>query len=341
MQRQRFVPEPPVYTFRVRMLGCAAGYAPAHATEIQREIEIAANNTLGDLGFAILGAYDFDSDHLWSFFLSGKRWDKTTEYAYHAGDWGGGEDDDVEDIVALFPEGSEMRKLALLAEDPAFEATEALPAEIDRTKLQAEMVAMLNEAAAEAPEEDRALIAEFARLIESDPNADPATMSEALQRYLFGDWQPDDEEEPGDSESALAAALFAPDLAGFDLPLLADFDEAPDVDDILIRDLPYPGKTGKKEFLFLFDYGDEWEFGVKLLDARGKLVPKAEYPRLTASRGDAPPQYPPWDEDDEEWDDEEESDEGDASRPGTLLHFDPKTGQVTQETIAIPPKKER
>ena len=340
MQPQRFIPESPVYTFRVRMLGCAAGYAPEHATEIQREIEVAANNTLGDLGFAILDAYDFDSDHLWSFFLSGKRWDKTTEYAYHADDWGN-EEDDIEDIVELFPEGSEMRKLALLAEDPAFEATDALPAEIDRTKLQAEMVAMLNEAAAEAPAEDRMLIAEFARLIESDPNADPAKMSEALQRYLFGDWQPDEEDETGDSESALAAALFSPDLAGLDLPFLSDDDDAPDVDDILIRDLAYPGKTGKKEFLFLFDYGDEWEFGVKLLDAKGELTPNAEYPRLIASRGNSPPQYPPWDEDDEEWEGEEEGGEDDTPRTGTLLHFDPKTGQVTQETIAIPPKKKR
>jgi len=101
------------------------------------------------------------------------------------GDWDGDEGDDDEEILDLFPEGSEMRKLALLAEDPTFEATEELPAEIDRTKLQAEMVAMLKEAATEAPEEDRALIAEFAHLIESDPNADPAKMSEALERYLF------------------------------------------------------------------------------------------------------------------------------------------------------------
>ena len=106
MQSQRFIPESPVYTFRIRMLGCAAGYAPENATEIQREIAIAANNTLGDLGFAILDAYDFDSDHLWSFFLSGKPWDKTTEYAYHGDDWG--DEDDVEEIADLFPEGSEM-----------------------------------------------------------------------------------------------------------------------------------------------------------------------------------------------------------------------------------------
>ena len=68
------------------------------------------------------------------------------------------------------------------------------------------------------------------------------------------------------------------------------------MDDILIREVPFPGKTGKKEFLFLFDYGDEWRFGVKLLDAKGMLTPGAEYPRVTASRGDAPEQYPPWDD---------------------------------------------
>ena len=335
MQQQRFTPEPPIYTFRVRMLGCAAGYAPEHATEIQREIAVAANNTLGDLGFAILDAYDFDSDHLWSFYLSGKAWDKTTEYAYHMGDW---DDDDEgdEEILDLFPEGSEMRKLALLAEDPSFEATEELPAEIDRTKLQAEMVAMLTEAAAEAPEEDRAVIAEFAQLIESNPDADPAMMSEALQRYLFEDWQPDDEEEADDSESALAAALFPTGLAGLDLPLLSDFDDAPDVDDILIRDVSYPGKTGKKEFLFLFDYGDEWEFGVKLLDAKGDLTPTAAYPHRTASRGDAPPQYPPWDEDADD-----EGEEDDTPLSGTILHIDPKTGKGTREIIEIPPKKEQ
>lgn len=339
MQEQRFTPEPPVYTFRVRILSCAAGYAPENATEIQREIEIAANHTLGDLGFAILGAYDFGNDHLWSFFLSGKPWDKKTEYAYHMGEWDDGDIDD-EEMLELFPEGSEMRKLALLAEDPAFEATEELPAEIDRAKLQTEMVAMLTEAAAEAPPEDRPLIEEFAQLIGSDPNADPAKMSEALQRYLFEDWLPDDEDgevEAEDSESALAAALFPPGLAGLDLPLLGDFleNDAPDVDEILIHEVPYPGKTGKKEFLLLFDYGDEWEFGVKLLDAKGKLTPNADYPRIIASRGDAPLQYPPWDEDE---DDEEGEDDDAAPRSGIILRFDPKIGKATPEIIEIPPK---
>ena len=44
-------------------------------------IEIAADQTLDDLHYAILGAVNFDSDHLYSFFMSGRAWDDATEYA--------------------------------------------------------------------------------------------------------------------------------------------------------------------------------------------------------------------------------------------------------------------
>lgn len=335
MLEERFLPEPPVYLFRTRILDCLAGYAPENGTEIQREIEIAANNTLGDLGFAILDAYDFDSDHLWSFFLSGRAWDKASEYAYHGGDWGA--DEEFEDALDLFPEGSEMRKLMLLVNDPAFEPTGAFPTEIDRATLQAEIVTTLQEAAAAAPEEDRAQIEAFAKLLTGNAAADPAVLSEVLGRYLAADWEPDP--APGEAENA-AALMPGTDLAGFefpgrDLPQFDD-DEAPDVDEVLIREVPYPGKTGKKEFLFLFDYGDEWHFGVKLLGTKEQVAPDAEYPRITAARSDAPLQYPPWDED-EEWDNEEGGEE-DMPANGTLLRFDPKTGIVTRETIDIPRK---
>ncbi|MGI8856015.1 MAG: hypothetical protein ACR2JW_09705 [Thermomicrobiales bacterium] len=336
-EQERFVPEAPIYTFRARILGCMAGYAPEDGTEIQREIEIAANSTLGDLGFAILDAYDFDDGHLWSFFLSGKAWDRASEYSYQGSDWDG--DDDLEDVLDLFPEGSEMRKLVLLVNDPDFEPVGDFPAAIDRTRLQTEIVTMLREAAAGAPEEDRPLMEEFAALIAANPDADPMVLSEALGRYLAEDWEPGAVSGEPDAIVPLMPDLdlAALDLPGLDFPLFDD--DAPDVDEILIRDVPYPGKTGKKEFLFLFDYGDEWHFGVKLIDAKGKLTPEAEYPRVTASRGEAPPQYPPWDEDDdEEWEDEEGAEDA-MPRTGTILHFDPKTGAVTREPIVIPPKK--
>lgn len=51
---------------------------------------------------------------------------------------------------------------------------------------------------------------------------------------------------------------------------------------------------------FLFDYGDDWLFQVKLT-ATGKKVAKVRYPRVVASKGEAPEQYP---------DPEEESEEG-------------------------------
>ena len=43
--------------------------------------------------------------------------------------------------------------------------------------------------------------------------------------------------------------------------------------------------------LFLFDYGDEWRFRVKL-KAKGNKVAKTRYPRVVASQGEAPEQYP-------------------------------------------------
>lgn len=43
--------------------------------------------------------------------------------------------------------------------------------------------------------------------------------------------------------------------------------------------------------LFLFDYGDEWRFRVKL-KATGTKLPKTRYPRIVASQGDSPEQYP-------------------------------------------------
>lgn len=173
MPRTRRQLEPPIYVFRVRILG--GFYAPANARLVWREIAVAANQTLEDLGAAIPLAFGFYDAHLWSFFLNGRAWDRTTEYA------------------------------------------------------------------------------------------------------LEGE----------------------PDL----------FDEPPThaAGQVAIRDVPFPGASGKKEFLFLFDYGDEWHFGVKLMRLSPTLEPRGRYPKVVAQAGTAPPQYP--DEEDLEDEDEEESEE--------------------------------
>lgn len=50
-----------------------------------------------------------------------------------------------------------------------------------------------------------------------------------------------------------------------------------------------------KKMLFLFDYGDEWHFQVEVA-AVGEKAPKMRYPRLVATKGEAPSQYPDEDE---------------------------------------------
>jgi hypothetical protein len=48
--------------------------------------------------------------------------------------------------------------------------------------------------------------------------------------------------------------------------------------------------------LFLFDYGDDWLFRIALRST-GKKSAKTRYPRVVASRGEAPAQYPDADDD--------------------------------------------
>lgn len=57
-------------------------------------------------------------------------------------------------------------------------------------------------------------------------------------------------------------------------------------------------KTGQK-FMYLFDYGDSHEFTVRV-ERIGEVSSAHTYPRLVESVGEAPEQYPAWDED--EWD---------------------------------------
>jgi hypothetical protein len=55
-------------------------------------------------------------------------------------------------------------------------------------------------------------------------------------------------------------------------------------------------RTIGTKMLFVFDYGDDWRFQVELRKLGAKL-PQTRYPRLLASVGEAPTQYP--DADDE------------------------------------------
>lgn len=68
-------------------------------------------------------------------------------------------------------------------------------------------------------------------------------------------------------------------------------DEGPYADEVLIGDL---GLARGQTFLYLFDYGDEWTFDIRLDEIRCDEghIPK---PRIVEERGEAPKQYPDWD----------------------------------------------
>jgi len=55
-------------------------------------------------------------------------------------------------------------------------------------------------------------------------------------------------------------------------------------------------KTGKK-MRFLFDYGDNWQFAVELLDI--KPASGGKYPKVIKKVGNAPEQYPDYDKNDD------------------------------------------
>ncbi|MCC6175238.1 MAG: hypothetical protein IT305_08060 [Chloroflexi bacterium] len=210
--------EPPICVFRVRMR--PSPYGPADPEKIWREIEIASNQPLEELGDEIPRAFGFHLDHLWSFYLPGPTPRRPVEYTCAN----------------------------------AVEANEQLGIQDMLTQL-------------------RGIFA----------------LSDA----------------PYGAQSRLLADLMEPS------PI--------DASTVAIRDVPFPkspdrllksGKLAKpqyREFRYVFDFGDGWTFGVKVVGTRDEVEPGASYPRVVARQGEAPPQYP--NGDDEEWDDEEDTGE--------------------------------
>ena len=51
------------------------------------------------------------------------------------------------------------------------------------------------------------------------------------------------------------------------------------------------GLQNKSKFLYIFDFGDDWEHPLTLLSIRQE-TPTGKFPRIVGFKGDAPPQYP-------------------------------------------------
>jgi hypothetical protein len=57
--------------------------------------------------------------------------------------------------------------------------------------------------------------------------------------------------------------------------------------------------------MFLVDYGDEWLFRAEVIGF-GETAARCRYPKIVASVGEAPEQYPDWgDDEDDDGEDED------------------------------------
>jgi hypothetical protein len=204
---------------------------------VWRKIELRENQTLEQLHLAIQDAFKFDDDHLYSFFMSGKAWDGSSEYA--------------------LPEASE----------PFFMPPS--PAEL-RTTLVEQMKALLD-----LPEK------KMEQKIQADTGITPEKIQQALDILI----------------QEMAADL---------TKTITQEAQGGDVQTTKLSDLRL---TVKQEFLYLFDYGDEWRFQVRV-HAINPKADKGKYPRIVEEVGDPPPQYeyPDWDDEDE-WDEDSGFDE--------------------------------
>ncbi|MCX6045694.1 MAG: hypothetical protein NT075_11330 [Chloroflexi bacterium] len=242
---------------------------------VWRKIELPAESTLENLHDAIQAAYDFDNDHLYSFFMSGKAWDRATEYSLpeDAGGWGdmltitGVSEvtsmneaapealdlEEAEDVAA--PTTADMRTMfAALKDNPAMR-DQFIQAFAQQTGLPAEMAEMM--------------LGNIDTLMESVSDDQLDEILNITDQEL--EELDDDEEEAGDVRTTTIESL---------------------------------GLRKGKTFMYLFDYGDEWRFKVKV-DAINKDAPDAEYPLLVEEVGEAPAQYADWE--DEEGEEGEES----------------------------------
>ncbi len=107
-----------------------------------------------------------------------------------------------------------------------------------------------------------------------------------------------------------------------------DFGDGDDEKDARITTIGSLSLKVTQKMLYIFDFGDDWMHAVTLTDIlpmpalTAKELKKNPFPRLTASYGESPPQYPDYDEDyDEDYDDDDDFDDDDGFHEldGTIL----------------------
>jgi len=281
------------YTFHVSIPGTG---------RVWRKIEMGANQTLEDLHWAIQDAFDFDGDHLYSFFMSGRAWDQDSEYCLPDGvdpygiDWDALEEETDEEEIETEETEEPPPALTQEEEEEIFDSLEP------SARLFRGVADLIHQVQGELPGADegrfRDLLAlsaqEFRQTLGLPPN--PDSLPE-LVRPLLGFFYDDE-------LSVQEKLAFLEQLFSF---LAEDLDWPKDVRTAVLDELEL---KPRQEFLYLFDYGDEWRFKVRV-HAISQDAPEGDCPRVVETVGEAPEQYAMWDDEfgDEEQDDVEDDDE--------------------------------
>lgn len=84
-------------------------------------------------------------------------------------------------------------------------------------------------------------------------------------------------------------------------------------------------KTGRS-FFYWFDFGDDWWHKVRLLAINPPAMGKGRYPRIVEKKGESPPQYADWDEDDAC-----DSDTPDATAIETIQHIETAVAAMARQ----------
>lgn len=271
------------YTFHVGL--------PGHG-RMWRKVELTAEQTLADLHLAIQQAFAFYNDHLFSFFMSGRAWDTASEYCLPEGmgPWRGDWDEGEEESVLVLKNGiwTEIPSEELTDEydvargvpssPPNAEEAQNSQESIETGTFRPALLASLDLPADFELPEDYKLgqdIFGMLDLVQRLKNKPLQTLTEAEKLiFLYI------------GEMALEFMQGPVDFSAF-LP--------PEPGDVRTTTLESLALTKGQTFLYLFDYGDEWRFKVRVHAINEDAPDDAEYPRVVQSVGQAPAQYGGWD----------------------------------------------
>lgn len=278
------------YTFHVSL--------PGHG-RMWRKLELRADQTLEDLHWTIQRAFEFAADHLYSFFMSGKAWDRSSEYSLPEGadPWGL---DDIDSVMMRDEDGNWVEvPLEDLEDDDEFDDEDWDDVVGLDPAAEADMMNAI---------ESGTFRSGLLEMLGLPPDFQvPPDYSLDMNMFEMLEFMQQSQDKPPQTftDDEKTAFVYISEMAlEFANSAGPDFFD-PEAGDVRTTTLDSLALNKGQTFLYLFDYGDEWRFKVRVHAINANAPDDADYPLIVETVGEAPEQYPEWDED--EWEDEDDA----------------------------------